>query len=150
MTTTTSTATPKINGRSNARRLLLGGAFAAGAGIVVAETYAAIIKVAGVPMRAGFLGAAHPSALTGESFATGVLVCTFWATLLGAVLVRTASRPGRTFVRTVSVLAAISLAVPIGAGATATATKVALVGAHILVASVVIPILYMAVRLSSD
>lgn len=128
------------------RRLLPAAAAAATAGIAAAEAYAALIRAAGVPMQAGFLGATHASPLTAASFATGVLVCTFWGTVVAAVVARTAKRPARTFVVLGSCLTALSLAVPIGAGATEVSTKATLAVAHVVVASVVIPILAYALR----
>lgn len=100
-------------------------------------------------MKAGFLGAATASPLTAASFATGVLVCTFWAAILATALARKAVHPARTFVRITVGLTIISLAVPAGAGATATATKATLAAAHILVASIVIPILARYLRRTS-
>jgi hypothetical protein len=126
------------------RRLLTAGLSAAIVGVVVVEVYAALVKAAGVPMSAGFLGATHATPVAAGSFAMGVLVCTFWGTILSAVLSKLSRRPRRTFLFTSCTLAALSLVVPFGAGATATSTKLALAGAHVIVASVVIPILARA------
>lgn len=59
---------------------------AAVAGLATTEAYAALVKVAGVSMRAGFLGATHATPVTGGGFATGVSVCTFWGIVLAVVL----------------------------------------------------------------
>jgi hypothetical protein len=126
------------------RRLLRVGLSAAVAGLAVVEAYAAIVKAAGVPMSAGFLGATHTQPVTAGSFATGVLVCTFWGTVLTTVLRRVSRRPRRAFVLASCTLAALSLVVPLRAGATVTSTKLTLVGAHLIVALVVIPILARA------
>ena len=71
-------------------------------------------------------------------------MCTFWGTILSAVLSKLSRRPRRAFLLASCTLAALSLVVPFGAGATAASTKVALAGAHVIVASVVIPILARA------
>ena len=46
------------------RQLLKTGVTAAFAGVVVVEAYAALLRAAGVPMRAGFLAAAHAQPVT--------------------------------------------------------------------------------------
>jgi Family of unknown function (DUF6069) len=125
------------------RRLLTAGLSAAVVGGVVVEAYAALVKAAGVPMSAGFLGATHAQPVTAGSFVTGVLVCTFWGTLLTVVLGKHSRRPRPAFVLSCT-LAALSLAVPFGAGATSTSTKLTLAGADVIVALVVIPILARA------
>lgn len=126
------------------RNLLKAALKAAIGGVAVVEAYAAIVKAAGIPMRAGFLGATHAGPVTAGSFAVGVLVCTFWGTILAVAVGRLSQRPRRMFALVSSALAALSLVVPFGAGATATPTKFALAGAHLVVASVVIPILVRA------
>jgi hypothetical protein len=126
------------------RRLLTVGLSAAAVGAAVVETYAGLVKTAGVPMSAGFLGATHAQPVTAGSFATGVLVCTFWGTVLTAGLGQLSRRPRRKFVLVACTLAALSLVVPFGAGATSTSTKLTLAGAHVIVALVVVPILARA------
>jgi hypothetical protein len=110
----------------------------------VVEAYAATVRAAGIPMRAGFLGAAHARPVTAGSFGVGVLVCTFWGTILAVAVGKLSQRPRRTFALVGSALAAVSLVVPFGAGATASSTKLALAAAHVLVASVVTPVLVRA------
>jgi hypothetical protein len=148
MTTTSTRTTAPAPPRSPVilRRLLPAGAAAAISGIAIAEAYAALIRTTGVPMKAGFLGASHASPVTAASFATGVLVCVFWGTIVAAVVARASKRPARTFIVLGCCLTALSLAVPIGAGATAVSTKATLAVAHVLVASVVLPILARALR----
>jgi hypothetical protein len=126
------------------RRLLVAGLTAAIAGTAAVEAYAAIVRAAGVPIRAGFLGAVHAQPITASSFATGVLVCTFWGAVLAAIVCKLSARPRRTFLIAAITLATLSLIVPFGAGMTAASSKVTLAAAHILVASVVIPILARA------
>ena len=129
-----------------ARRVWRGAVIAAATATAAIEIYAAAARALGAPMKAGFLGAVAASPLTAASFATGVLVCTFWGAILATILARKAAQPARTFVRITAGLTAVSLAVPAEAGATATATKVTLAAAHILVASIVIPVLTRHLR----
>jgi Family of unknown function (DUF6069) len=97
-------------------------------------------------MEAGFLRPAAASPLTAASFATGVLVCTSWGAVLATVLAKKAAQPARWFVTTTAPLTAVSLAVPIGAGGTTSATKVTLTVAHVLAAGIVIPSLARHLR----
>ena len=145
----TTTSIQHISARKNrqgapVRGLLTAGLSSAVVGAAAVEAYAALVKAVGVPMSAGFLGATHATPVTAGSFATGVLVCTFWGTVLTMVLIRFSMRPRRPFVFVSGTLAALTLVVPFGAGATATSTKLALAGAHVIVALVVIPILCRA------
>jgi heme A synthase len=144
--TTTPPVSPEFVTRVPARRVWLGAVVAAAVATATVELYAAAVRALGIPMRAGFLGAATASPLTAASFAMGVVVCVFWGAVLATILARTASRPARTFVIIAIALTAVSLVVPAGAGATAEATKAALAVAHILVASIVIPILARYLR----
>jgi hypothetical protein len=147
MTSTTSQpVSPAVVSRVPARRVWRAAVVAAAAATAAIELYAAGVRAAGVPMKAGFLGAAAASPLTAASFATGVLVCTFWGAVLATILAKKAAQPARLFVIIAAALTAVSLAVPAGAGATAAATKVTLAAAHILVAGIVIPILARHLR----
>ena len=143
MTTTSiqHTNAPKTCQEVPVRRLLTGGLTAAVVGVAVIEGYAALVRAAGVAMSAGFLGSTHPQPVTVDSFATGVLVCTFWGTIIAVLLCKLSRHPRRAFLLASCALAALSLVVPFGAGATAGSTKVALAGAHVIVALIVIPIL---------
>jgi hypothetical protein len=128
------------------RRVWRGAVIAAAAATAAIELYAAAVRALGVPMKAGFLGASTASPLTAASFATGVLVCTFWGAVLATILAKKAAQPARVFMIIAAALTAVSLAVPAGAAGTAAATKLALAGAHILVAGIVIPILARHLR----
>ena len=147
MTSTTSPpVSPVAGSRVPARRVWRGAVIAAATATAAIEIDAAAVRALGVPMKAGFLGAATASPLTAASFATGVLICTFWGAVLAAILAWKAAQPARTFVRIAAGLTVVSLVVPAGAGATAAATKVTLAAAHILVADIVIPILARHLR----
>jgi hypothetical protein len=147
MSTTTSQPTPaRPQTRVPAPRVWRGAVIAAAAAIAATELYAAAARALGIPMKAGSLGAHTASPLTAAGFATGVLICTFWGAVLATVLAKKASQPARTFVIIAAALAAVSLAIPAGAGATTAATKMTLAAAHILVAAIVIPILARHLR----
>jgi uncharacterized protein DUF6069 len=146
ISTTTQPASSQLAPGIPARRVWRGAVIAAAAATAAIELYAAAVRALGVPMKAGFLGAATASPLTAASFATGVLVCTFWAAVLATILAKKAARPARLFVITAAALTAVSLAVPAVAAATAAATKVTLAAAHILAAGIVIPILARHLR----
>jgi hypothetical protein len=127
-----------------------GGTAAATTSAVITVGYGLAIRAAGVPMKAGFLGAVKASTLKISSFATGTIICTFWATILAVILARCATDASRDFTRTTLVLTAISLAVPVDATHTATTTKAALIGSHLLAAGIVIPTLCRALSFHSN
>ncbi len=128
-------------------RAIIGGVVAATSTGVVAALYALSIRAAGVPMTAGFLGARAAGSISVASFPMGAVVCIFWATLIALVLIQKAVNPPRSFARTTIVLVAVSLVVPLGAAHTSVATKIALVGAHLLVAAIAIPIMTHILRI---
>lgn len=147
MTSTTSQPlAPMVVSHAPTRRVWRGAVIAAATATAAIEICAAAAHALGVPMKAGFLGVATASPLTAASFAMGVLICTFWGAVLATILARKAAHPARTFVGITAGLTIVSLVVPAGAGATATATKVTLASAHILVASIVIPVLTRHLR----
>ena len=100
----------------------------------------------GVPMEAGGFGATSAQPIVPANFSFGTVLCTAVAALLAAVLARRAQRPARTFMVVTVALTLLSLVSPIGAGATATSTKVGLVAGHLLAAVVVITVLARRLR----
>lgn len=68
----------------------------------------------------------------------GTLVCTFWGTVLAAILARRATCPARSFTVAATVLTVLSLVGPIGAGATSVSTMLVLCVAHLIAAGIVI------------
>jgi hypothetical protein len=126
--------------------VLTAGVEAAAVGAAAASVYGAAIRAAGVPMKAASLGAAAAQPLKVANFAMGVVVCTFWGTVLAAILGRMALNPSRTFVRATVAMATASLIVPIGAAHTAGTTKAALIGVHFVAAAIVIPVLSRALQ----
>lgn len=122
------------------------GVLAAVAGAIVTELFALGARVIGVPMEAGSLGADTAAPIPLGGFAMGTLMWSVVGIILAVVLARWAKRPARTFVVTTVVLTVLSLAGPVMAVDTATATKVVLALSHLVAAAVVIPPL--ALRLS--
>ena len=94
---------------------------------------AAVLRAAGVPP------AAH-----GEIQLAAFAQLTFIAAVCGgvllAVLIRRSSAPRQRFVRITAGLTALSCVVP-AAFADTTASKIALVGLHILAAAIIVPVL---------
>lgn len=122
------------------RTIALGALQATVAGLVAIEVYAVVLHAAGVPLRAGFLGAhtAHP--VTYGNFAGGILLGAFWGTVLAITAARKARNPKRTFAIIAAAAVAASLVFPLGAGATAAETKAALACGHLLAAAVMLPL----------
>jgi hypothetical protein len=123
-----------------ARPVWLVSAFAGLAAAVATELYGLAARAVGIPMEAGNIGASVASPITVGMFAMGTLLCTFVGTVLAVVLARYAAHPARAYVRTTSVLVAVSFVSPLAAGDTAISTKVMLVLAHCIAASIIIPI----------
>jgi hypothetical protein len=136
----TTIASPAVSAR---RPLLKSTVLAAVAGSFVAEIVDGIGRAAGVPMKAALLGGSHTSTIGVGGFAIMTLCHLAVGVAIVAVLRRRAT-PARTFVRWATALAALSVLVPVTAAHTATATKVTLAVAHIVVAAVVIPLLARA------
>lgn len=115
------------------RAAVAGGALLYGYGLALAATP--------LTLRAGDPWAAAAEPVTAANFALGVVLCTFWGTVLAVVLALTARHPARTFARTALALTAVSLLAPAFAVDTHVATKLALAAGHVLAAAVVVPIL---------
>jgi len=113
---------------------------AALAACVVVELWGLIWRAAGVPMRAAGLGSPHASTITVGMFAMGTLVVTFWFTFVVVLIARFARHPRRVYLRTALPLLVLSLAAPILAADTATATKVVLAVAHLIAGAIIIPV----------
>lgn len=125
------------------RRLLLVAGAAVTVGSVAVELLATAARGLGVTLAAGEYGAAHAAALGVGALATGVLICSFWGTLLALVLNHRARRPRRTFIRTTVTLTALSLVSPLTATATPGARATLLAG-HLVAAAIVIPLIARA------
>jgi hypothetical protein len=144
MTTTSLSKTTTRTDRGSRRstwRIALAGAAGGVAAIAAVEGYAAIGRAAGIPMRAGAPGAHTALPVTAGSFAIGILVCTFWGTVLAVVVTRVARRPARAFATIAILLTAASLISPLAASHTADSTRLFLACAHLLSATIIIPTL---------
>jgi hypothetical protein len=146
MTTTTvpvAGTLPTSRGRT-AARVAAAGLAAGTAGAAALYAYGAALAVTSLPMRAGDPWAASAEPVTPANFAGGVVLCTFWGTVLAVVLALTVHRPAQTFLRTAVALVVLSLFAPLGAVDTAVSTKLALAAGHLLAAAVVVPLLARA------
>ena len=127
--------------RSGTRRVLRHGALAGVVALPAIETYAALAKAAGIQLKAGLPGTHTAALVTAGSFATGIVIATFWGTLLAIILTRYASRPARTFTTIAIAATALSLITPLDAFGASPSTKVTLAGGHLIVASIMTTIL---------
>lgn len=140
LSNTTTTRNHRGSGRST-WRIVLGGAAGWIAATAVVELYAAVGRAAGIPMRAGAPGAHTALPVTPGSFAIGILICTFWGTVLAVAVGKLARRPVRVFTTITILLTAASLFSPLAASDTAGSTRLFLACAHLLSAAIVISML---------
>lgn len=119
---------------------------AGAAAAIATELYGLAAGAAGIPMRAGSFGATAAEPIGAGMFAMGTLISVFWGTILAVVFARFAAHPARIYLGVTVVLAALSLAGPLTAGATAWSTKLMLALAHVLAAVIVIPIVTSRLR----
>ena len=139
MTTTSMSAGTSGGTAARSRRPVSQVSIAAGAGaLAVIEAYGAIAHAAGVPLRAAAFGAHTATQVNAGWLAFGVALGTFWGTVLAVVFARRAARPARAFLVTTLPLLVLSLTGPLTAHA-ATATKLTLVGGHLIAAAIIIP-----------
>jgi hypothetical protein len=147
MSTSTLTGTTPIaapSARRTALHVARSGLVAGISGGVVLYAYGAAVAAAGVPMRAGDPWATAAEAVTPANFSAGVVLCTFWGTVLAVVVALVAARPSRVFVRTATALVGVSLAAPLAAVDTTVSTKLALALGHLIAAAVVVPLITRA------
>jgi hypothetical protein len=143
MTTTTTRAqstiitAPTSAGRSIWRTAAIAGAVAA----VATTAIAAVAKAADVPLVAGDMEIQIPM------FAVFTLIGAALGAVIATQLQKRNGQPRRAFVITTVVLTALSFLPDITADAT-TATKLTLIGAHLVAAAVIIPAL--AARLTAS
>ena len=143
MTTTTTrsqstiTTAPTSAGRSIWRTAAIAGVIAA----VATTAIGAVAKAADVPLVAGDMEIQIPM------FAVFTLIGAALGAVIATQLQKRNGQPRRAFVITTVVLTALSLLPDITADAT-TATKLTLIGAHLVAAAVIIPAL--AARLTAS
>ncbi|MFC4112856.1 DUF6069 family protein [Nonomuraea zeae] len=129
-------------GRTRRLRGLAGTGFAATLAAMVATTLAAALaQAAGVDFEVPDGGETIPPA--GFAVVTGFF--SIVGVVIAAALLRWSARPAERFVWTAVSLTAISLVPPVISGAS-TATTVALLGLHLVPATVMIPILARSLR----
>jgi hypothetical protein len=117
---------------------------------VATELYGLVARAVGVPMSAAGVGSAKAGPIQVGMFAMGTATCMFWGTILAMLLARFARRPARTWLVVTPVLTALSLLAPGTAQDTAVSTKVMLCLAHLLAASIIIPVVYQRLRQLPD
>jgi Family of unknown function (DUF6069) len=130
-------------------RVWRAGAVAAIVGAAVAAAYGALLDVGGIPMLAGGPGASEATTISLRNFVEGTVTLTALATVLAFIFVRRARRPRHALVVATASLTLFSLTIPLSAGATALSTKLTLALGHLVVATVVIPIIARGLPSSS-
>ena len=116
------------------------GVLATLAGAVVTETFALVVRGAGVTMQAASPGDTEAAEIPVGGFFGGVLFWSVAGIVLAVCLARWAKRPARTFVVTTVALTALSMAGPALAPHTATSTQIVLAVSHLVAAAVIIPL----------
>ena len=127
------------------RGLAATGLMATLAAVVATTLAAAFARAVGVDFAISDGGESIP--VSGIAFVTGFF--SFVGVVMAAALLRWSARPAERFVWTAVSLTAISLVPPFLAGANA-ATTSALVGLHLVAATVMIPTLTRSLRIRSD
>lgn len=135
-TTTTSPST-STSDRSIWRTAAIAGVVAA----VATTAIGAIAKAADVPLVVGDMKIQIPA------FAMFTLIAAALGGLIATQLQKRAGQPRRTFVITTVVLTALSFTPDLSADAT-TATRLTLIGAHLVAAAVIIPALAARLHVS--
>ena len=144
MSTTTKTSVQSRNSAVPAGRNPLSAArvslYAGAAALAVIEAYGAIARAAGVPLVAAGPGEHTATQINAGWLAFGVALGTFWGTVLAVAFARYAARPARAFLATTLPLLALSLGGPLTATHATDATRVTLACAHLIAASIIIPV----------
>lgn len=143
MSTTSTVEHPLPRARTRAASLSVyrSGLTAGAVALLAILLYAIIVRVAGVPMKAGLPGAHAAQRVTLGSFAVGIVLATFWGTVIAALVCRYARKPRRTFTAIALSATALSLITPLNAVGATAETRITLALGHILAASIMIPLL---------
>ncbi|HEX3335262.1 MAG TPA: DUF6069 family protein [Jatrophihabitans sp.] len=106
------------------------------------ELYTAVIRAAGVHLAIGNIGATAKDVVEIGPGACTIMVvmCVAAGLVIATALNRWAKRPAHTFSVTAYVLTALSFVPDLFAGASATSSKLTLMGAHVIAATIVIPL----------
>lgn len=143
MTTTLNpTATQPTATRASYGRLLLVSLGATVAAGVATEIWIGIVRAAGVDLRIGdpFGDPSSEMALPTGACATSIAMCMVLGTALAVGLNWKARRPAYTYVAVASVLTLVSLGAPLVSVGASGATKSTLIGAHLIAAAVIVPL----------
>lgn len=138
-------ATGRTNYAHRLRGLAGTGFIATLAAMVVTTLAAALAQAVGVDFKVPDGGETIP--LSGFAVVTGFFSVV--GIVIAAALLRWSARPAELFVRTAVSLTAISLVPPLLSGAN-TATTIALLGLHLVPATVMIPALARSLRTRTD
>ena len=124
------------------------GAVAAVAAAAATEVYTAVLRAAGVHLAIGNVGGTAKDVVKIGPGACSIMVamCVAAGLVLAAGLNKWAKRPAHTFRVAAVVLTVLSFGPDIFAGATATSSKVVLMGAHVIAAAIVIPLVSRQLR----
>ncbi|MDX6229290.1 MAG: hypothetical protein QOI76_2680 [Frankiales bacterium] len=111
-----------------------------------AEALTAVVRATGVHLAVGDPGGNANSVVPVNVGACSITLAMVMVlgTGLSLVVNRWARRPATVYLRTTVLLTTLSLLAPVTAAATSTATKLTLIGAHLLAAAVVIPVVSRA------
>ncbi|WP_426566101.1 DUF6069 family protein [Angustibacter sp. McL0619] len=127
------------------RRLLVTGSLATLAAMAATTLTAALAQAVGVDFEVPEGGETIP--LPGFAVVTGLFSVV--GVVIAVALLRWSARPAESFVWAAVALTAISLAAPLLSGAN-TATTIALIGLHLVAATVMIPTLARSLRSRTD
>jgi hypothetical protein len=124
------------------------GLAAAALASVAAEAFTAVLRAAGVHLAVGSIGgtAADVVDIGAGACTIMIAICVAAGLVVAAALNRWARRPQRSWRVVACALTAASFVPDVFAGATATSSKVSLMAAHVIAASIVIPLVGRSLR----
>jgi hypothetical protein len=115
---------------------------------VATEVYTAVIRAAGVHIAIGNIGGTAKDVVDIGPGACAVTVgmCVAAGLIVATALNRWAKRPAHAFQVTAYALTVLSFVPDVFAGATATSSKITLMGAHVIAAAIVIPLVTRSLK----
>ncbi|NEA34330.1 DUF6069 family protein [Streptomyces sp. SID13031] len=127
--------------RVSVRNLIKASLVAVVLAALAAEVLTALVRAAGVDLAVGNPGGKADSVVPVAfgACAISLTLAMIAGTLLALLINRFSSHPARTYIRTTIVLTVASLAAPLTAAGTSTATKLTLIAVHLTAASIIIP-----------
>ena len=149
----TATLTTSIDRSTTTRStsVLRVGALATVLASAATELYTAVLRSAGVHLAVGNIGGTSADVVKIGPGACTIMVtiCVAAGLLVAGLINRYAQRPARTFGVVALGLTVASFVPDVFAGATATSSKISLMGAHVIAAAIVIPLVSRRLRRSS-